>query len=129
MSFYVRQTDELRRRGRVRADHARYLASRLDRRALLRRAWGLARVGLARFGGTVRAYLAAALKQVWAEAKARLVVARGMAEERADLARSGGGRYALTVTGLLVLREAEAARALTLPGAGPAAIRGPAPSS
>ena len=101
MSFYTRQADELRRRGRQRADHARYLAGRLDRRTLLRRAWGLARDGARRFGGTVRAYFAEALRQSWAEVKARLAVARGMAEER----------FALTVTGLLALREAEAARA------------------
>jgi len=101
MSFYTRKADELRRRGRQRADHARYLAGRLDRRALLRRAWALARAGVVRFGGTVRAYLAEALRQSWAEVKARLAVARSMAEER----------FALTVTGLLVLREAEAARA------------------
>ena len=49
-----------------------------------------ARAGAARFGGTVRAYFAEALRQAWAEAKARL------AEDR----------FALTVTGLLVLREA-----------------------
>jgi hypothetical protein len=99
VSFYTRQADELRRRGRVRADHARYLAGRLDKRALLRRAWTLARAG-----GTVRAYFAEALRQSWAETKARLAVARGMAEDR----------YALTVVGLLVLREAEAAREPTL---------------
>jgi Streptococcus thermophilus bacteriophage Gp111 protein len=101
VSYYCRRADELRRRGRQRAEHARYLATRLDRRALLRRAWGLARAGAARFGGTVRAYLAAALRQAWAEAKARLAVARGMAEDR----------YGLTVVGVLVLHEAEAARA------------------
>ena len=97
MSFYVRQDAELRRRGRQRADHARYLAGRLDKRQLLRRAWSLARDGARRFGGAVRAYLAEALRQSWAEVKARLAVARGMAEER----------FALTVTGLLALREAE----------------------
>jgi hypothetical protein len=99
MSFYTRQADELRRRGRVRADHARWLATRLDRRAIMRRAWALARQGAARFGGKVRAYFAEALRLVWAEVKARLAVARGMAEDR----------FALTVTGLLVLRETQAA--------------------
>ena len=98
MSFYVRQDAELRRRGRQRADHGRYLAGRLDKRQLLRRAWGLARDGARRFGGTVRAYFAEALRLVWAEVKTRLTVARGMAEDR----------FALTVTGLLVLREAQA---------------------
>ncbi len=70
----------------------------------MRCAWGLARDGARRFGGTVRAYLAEALRQAWAEAKARLAVARGMAEDR----------YALTLTGLFVLPEAEAARQLEL---------------
>ena len=66
-----------------RADHARYLAGRLDKRQLLRRAWGLARDGARRFGGTVRAYLAEALRQSWAEVKARIATARAMAEDRA----------------------------------------------
>ncbi len=99
MSFYVRQDAELKRRGRQRAEYGRFLAARLDRRGLMRRAWALARAGAARFGGTVRAYFAEALRQSWAEVKARLAVARGMAEDR----------FALTVTGLLVLREARAA--------------------
>ena len=105
MSFYCRMNDELRRRGRVRADHARYLAARLDRRQLLRRAWGLARDGARRFGGTVRAYFAEALRQSWAEVKARIATARAMAEDRLDLERSF---LALTVVGVLALREAEA---------------------
>ncbi len=108
MSFYCRMNDELRRRGRQRADHARYLAGRLDRRQLLRRAWGMARDGARRFGGTARAYFAEALREAWAEAKARIATARAMAEDRLDLKRSF---LALTVTGLLVLREAEAATA------------------
>ena len=105
MSFYCRTNDEFRRRGRQRADHARYLAGRLDKRQLLRRAWGLARAGVARFGGTVRLYLDEAMRLAWAEVKARLAVARGMAEDRLDLERSF---LALTVVGVLALREAEA---------------------
>ncbi len=104
MSFYARRADELRRRGRQRADHARHLAARLDRRTLLRRAWAIARAGVVRFGGAVRAYLAEALRQAWSEAKARLAVARDMAEDRLAMR---GSRFALTVTGLLALREAE----------------------
>ena len=104
MSFYCRRAEELRRRGRQRADHARFLAARLDRRALLRRAWALARDGARRFGSGVRAYLAAALRQSWAEAKARLAAAMAMAEDRRAME---GSRFALTVTGLLALREAE----------------------
>jgi hypothetical protein len=105
VSFYCRMNDELRRRGRVRADHARYLAAPHDRRQLLRRAWGLARDGARRFGGTVRAYFAEALRQSWAEVKARIATARAMAEDRLDLERSF---LALTVVGVLALREAEA---------------------
>ena len=104
MAYVLRRADELRRRGRQRADHARYLAARLDRRALLRRAWALARAGARRFGGGVRAYLAAALRQSWAEAKARLATAMAMAEDRRAME---GSRFALTVTGLLALRAAE----------------------
>ena len=108
MAYVLRRADELRRRGRRRADHARHLAGRLDRRALLRRAWGLARDGARRFGGTVRAYFAEALRQSWAEVKTRLAVARIMAEDRRAME---GSRFALTVVGVLALREAEAARA------------------
>ena len=108
MSYYCRRAEELRRRGRQRADYARFLAGRLDRRALLRRAWGLARDGARRFGGRVRPYLAAALRQAWAETKARRAVAAAMAEDRRGME---GSRFALTVPGLLVLRAAEAARA------------------
>ena len=94
--------DELRRRGRQRADHARFLAGR-STGALLRRAWGLARDGARRFGGTVRAYLAEALRQSWAEAKAGLAVAVAMAEDRRAME---GSRFALTVAGVLALRAA-----------------------
>src|SRR5689334_19846093 len=104
VSFYERQAAELRRRGRVRADHARYLAARLDRRALLRRAWGLARSGAERYGGTVRVYLPEALRQAWGEVKARIATARAMAEDRRAME---GARFALTVVGKLLLLEAE----------------------
>ena len=82
MSLYNRRAEELRRRGRQRADHASFLAARLYRRALLRRAWAIARAGVVRFAGAVRAYLAEALRQAWGEVKARLAVARVMAEDR-----------------------------------------------
>ena len=97
---YNRRADELHRRGRQRADHARYLAGRLDRRPLLRRAWALPRDGARRFGGGVRPYFAAALRQAWAEVKARLATARAMAEDRFAME---GSCFALTVTGLLEL--------------------------
>ena len=103
MTFVLRREDELHRRGRQRADHAHHLAGRLDRRALLRRAWALARDGARRFGGGVRAYLAAALRQSWAEAKARLATAMAMAEDRRAME---GSFFGLTVVGLLVAREA-----------------------
>ena len=108
MSFVLRRAEELRRRGRQRADHARYLAARLDRRALLRRAWGLARDGARRFGGRVRLYLDDAMRQTWAEAKARRAVAAAMAEDRRGME---GARFALTLPGVAALRAAEAARA------------------
>jgi hypothetical protein len=104
MSFYTRQADELRRRGRQRADHAAYLRGRLDRRGLMRRAWAVARAGAAKFGGTVRAYIAEAVRQTWAEVKARLAVARGLAEDRR--AMQGSTRFALTLTGLFALQNA-----------------------
>lgn len=104
MSYYTRQADELRRRGRVRADHARHLAARLDRRGLMRRAWALARDGAAKFGGRVGAYIAEALRQTWTEVKTRLVVARGLAADRRAME---GSRFSLTVVGKLVLLEAE----------------------
>ena len=103
MAYVLRRADELRRRGRQRADHARFLASRLDRRALLRRAWALARAGAARFGGLARAFFAEALRQAWAEVKARLAVARAMATDRRAME---GSFFGLTVVGLLVVREA-----------------------
>ena len=39
-------------------------------KALLTKAWRLARAGGRRFGGTARAYLASAMAQVWTEEKA-----------------------------------------------------------
>ena len=103
MAYVLRRADELRRRGRQRAEHARYVASRLDRPALLRRAWALARGGVRRFGGAIRAYLAASLRQAWAEIKARIATARAMAEDRHAME---GSFFQVTVAGVLVLREA-----------------------
>ena len=39
-------------------------------RSIFAKAWCHARAGARRFGGTARAYLAAAMRQVWAEQKA-----------------------------------------------------------
>ena len=103
MAYVLRRADELRRRGRQRAEHARYVASRLDRRALLRRAWALARDATRHFGGAIRAYLAASFRQAWAETKARIATARAMAEDRRTMA---GSFFQLTVAGVFVLREA-----------------------
>jgi Streptococcus thermophilus bacteriophage Gp111 protein len=103
MAYVTRRADELRRRGRQRAEHARYVASRLDRRTLLRHAWALARDSVRRFGGAVRAYLAAAFRQAWGELKARRAVAAAMAEDRRAME---GSFFQLTVPGVLVLREA-----------------------
>ena len=103
MAYVTRRADELRRRGRQRAEHARYVASRLDRRALLRRAWALARGGARRFGGTVRRHIAEGLRRAWGEVKARRAVAAAMAEDRRAIE---GSFFQLTVAGVLVLREA-----------------------
>ncbi len=103
MTYYTRQSDELRRRGRQRADHARFLASRLDRRQLMWRSWRIARDGLARFGGPVRAYLAEAMRQAWAETKARIATAISMAEDRRSME---GSRFGLTLAGLFALQAA-----------------------
>jgi hypothetical protein len=102
MSFYTRQADELRRRGKARGAYATFLATRLDKGALLRRAWGLARDGARRFGGKVGAYFASALAMAWQEAKTRIATARAMAEDRRAMETS---RFGLTVVGLLVARE------------------------
>jgi mannitol-1-phosphate/altronate dehydrogenase len=99
----LRRADELKRRGRQTAEQARFLASRLDRRALMIRAWRIARDGLARFGGTVHPYFAAALRQSWDKTRARRAVALAMAEDRRAME---GSRYGLTLTGLFVLRNA-----------------------
>lgn len=47
------------------------IAPQTDRtqRAIMTRAWAIARAGAARFGGTSRAYFAEALRQAWAEAR------------------------------------------------------------
>src|SRR5690349_3692493 len=98
MAYVTRRADELRRRGRQRAEHARYLASRLDRRALLRRAWGLARDGVRRFGGAVRRHIAEGLRRAWGEVKTRIATARAMAEDRRAME---GSFFQLTVPGVL----------------------------
>ena len=103
MAYVTRREDELRRRGRQRAEHARYLASRLDRRALLRRAWALARDGARRFGGAVRQHIAEGLRRAWGEVKARRAVAAAMAEDRRAME---GSFFQLTVPGVLALHEA-----------------------
>jgi hypothetical protein len=51
------------------------------------KAWAIARAGAKRFGGTVRSYLAAALRSVWAEEKAaRAAIAAMKARVRASIA-------------------------------------------
>ena len=103
MAYVTRRADELRRRGRQRAEHARYVASRLDRRALMRRAWDLARDGVRRFGGAVRRHIAEGLRRAWGEVKARRAVAAAMAEDRRAME---GSFFQLTVPGVLALRAA-----------------------
>ena len=42
----------------------------VDRRAIMQRAWFIARIAVKNFGGTARQYLSGALTQAWAEARA-----------------------------------------------------------
>ena len=56
-------------------------------RAILAKAWRLARAGARRFGGAARPYLAAAMREVWAEEKAARAAIEGMkARVRASIA-------------------------------------------
>ena len=54
----------------------------------------------------MRQHIATAFRQAWAETKARRAVAAAMAMAE-DRRAMEGSRFALTVTGLLALREAE----------------------
>ena len=75
-------------------------------KALLTKAWVLARAGARRFGGTARAYLAASLRQCWAEAKA---LAAAVAAQRARvLAEVERIRFEFSVFGTARRRRAEA---------------------
>ena len=56
-------------------------------RAILAKAWCLARAGARRFGGAARSHLAAAMREVWAEEKAARAAIEGMkARVRASIA-------------------------------------------
>ena len=72
MAFYCREADEMRRRGRARAAYARFVARHLDRRALLRRAWAIARAAAARFGGGAGSFIAGSMAQAWRERRQHL---------------------------------------------------------
>ena len=70
-------------------------------RALLQKAWCHARAGARRFGGTARAYISAALKQAWGEAK-------GAAGQRARvLAAVAALRFEASPLGVAIRRRAE----------------------
>ncbi len=56
-------------------------------KALLTKAWVIARAGARRFGGTARSYLAASMRSVWAEQKAARASIEAMkARVRASIA-------------------------------------------
>ena len=76
-------------------------------RSLLNKAWCLARAGARRFGGTARAYLAASLRQCWADAKA---LAAAVAAQRARvLAELAKIRAEFSPLGVARRRRAETA--------------------
>jgi hypothetical protein len=75
-------------------------------KALLTKAWVLARAAARRFGGTARAYIAASLRQCWAEAKA---LAAEIAAQRARvLAEVERVRFEFSAFGLARQRRADA---------------------
>ena len=81
-------------------------------RPLMAKAWCLARAGARRFGGTARAYLAAALRQAWAEARD---MAATIADQRARvLAEVAAIRFEASPLGVAIRRREEAAFAATL---------------
>ncbi len=72
MSFYVRMDAELRRRGRVRAEYARFIDRRLDRRRLMARAWSIAASQALRFGDPAWTWIGPSLGQAWRERRDHL---------------------------------------------------------
>ena len=75
-------------------------------RPLMAKAWCLARAGARRFGGTARAYLAAALRQAWAEARA--LAATVAAQRQRVLAEVAAIRFEASPLGVAIRRRAEA---------------------
>jgi hypothetical protein len=69
MCFYTREADTLRYRAATRVAYGRFLASRLDRRRLMLRAWTLVRAGAP---GPVRDLIGPALARSWAERRRHL---------------------------------------------------------
>ena len=75
-------------------------------RTILNKAWCLARAGARRFGGRPVAYLAAALKEAWAEARdMAATVAAQRARVLAEVARI---RFEASPLGVAIRRRAEA---------------------
>jgi hypothetical protein len=71
------------------------------------KAWVIARAGARRFGGTARAYIAASMRQCWADAK---VLAATIAAQRARvLAEVARVRFEFSPLGVARRRRAEAA--------------------
>ena len=75
-------------------------------RPLMSKAWAIARAGARRFGGTARAYIAASMRQCWADAK---VLAATIAAQRARvLAEVERVRFEFSPLGVARRRRAEA---------------------
>ena len=79
---------------------------------LMSKAWAIARAGARRFGGTARAYLAAALRQAWAEA--RTLAATVAAQRARVLAEVARIRFEASPLGVAIRRREEAAFAATM---------------
>ena len=81
-------------------------------RPLMSKAWAIARASARRFGGTARAYLAAAMRQAWAAAKALAV--ETAAQRAWVLAEVERIRFEFSPLGVAIRRRAEAAFAATM---------------
>lgn len=88
------------------------LRSAYPLRAILNKAWAIARAGVRRFGGLARSYLAAALRQAWSEAKVLAVTV--VAQRQRVLAEVAALRFEASPLGVAIRRREEAAFAATM---------------
>src|SRR3954447_11026155 len=80
------------------------MATAPNRRSILLMAWVYARMAAAKFGGSVRQYLSASLKQAWAEEKAE------MARKAAKVARWEREHHAAVAVHAVAEADAETRR-------------------